>query len=169
MRFWCIWNEKSQHFDSYIRSVREIKLDLYFRSISRVYLSSGEEPVGGGRGWRRDGEEPRLTSWRRTHDESLLNSSNNSSLLRRMDGHESFSKDSSLPSYTSETNLPPIPARRPSAAGDSAPNRPPKPNRSNNNTDDEDSKKDKDSNNSDSSIWYEYGCVWMRSQDTRPV
>ena len=130
-----------------------------FRSISRVYLSSGEEPVGGGRGWRREGEEPRLTSWRRTHDESLLNSSNTSSLLRRGDGHDSFSKDSSLPSYTSETNLPPIPARRPSAVGDSAPNRPPKPNRSNNNTDDEDSKKDKDSNNSDSSIWYEYGCV----------
>merc|ERR1719318_722825 len=127
------------------------------RSISRVYLSSGEEPVGGGRSWRREGEEPRLTSWRRTHDESLLNSSNNSSLLRRVD--DSFSKDSSLPSHTSETNLPPIPARRPSAAGDSAPNRPPKPNRSNNNTDDEDSKKDKDSNNSDSSIWYEYGCV----------
>jgi len=126
------------------------------RSISRVYLSSGEEPVGGGRGWRREGEEPRLTSWRRTHDESLLNS-NNSSLLRRID--DSFSKESSLPSFTSETNLPPIPARRPSAAGDSAPNRPPKPNRSNNNTDDEDSKKDKDSNNSDSSIWYEYGCV----------
>ena len=56
-------------------------------------------------------------------------------------------------------NRPPIPARKPSAAGDGAPHRPPKPNRSNNNTDDEDCRKDKDSNNSDSSIWYEYGCV----------
>jgi len=127
------------------------------RSISRVYLSSGEEPVGGGRSWRREGEEPRLTSWRRTHDD--LNSSNNSSILRRAEGHDTFNKDSSLPSFTSDSNLPPIPARRPSTVGDSVPHRPPKPNRSNNNTDDEDCKKDKDSNNSDSSIWYEYGCV----------
>jgi len=127
------------------------------RSISRVYLSSGEEPVGGGRTWRREGEEPRLTSWRRTHDD--LNSSNNSSILRRAEGHDTFNKDSSLPSFTSDSNLPPIPARRPSTVGDSVPHRPPKPNRSNNNTDDEDCKKDKDSNNSDSSIWYEYGCV----------
>jgi len=128
------------------------------RSISRVYLSSGEDPVGGGRSWKREGEEPKLTAWRRTHDESFVNSSANSSLLRRADDSYN-SKDSSLPPYTSETNLPPVPARRPSAAGDSAPNRPPKPNQSSNNTDDEDSKKDRDSNNSDSSLWYEYGCV----------
>ena len=74
-------------------------------------------------------------SWRRTHDESL---------------------GSSRP----QSQGPPLPARKPSAAGDNntAPNRPPKP-RSNNNTDDEENRKDKDSNNSDSSIWYEYGCV----------
>ena len=100
------------------------------RSISRVYLSSGEEPIGG-KSWRREGEEPRLMSWRKTQE------------------------DSALP----QSHRPPIPARKPSAAGDGAPNRPPKPNRSNNNTDDEDCRKDKDSNNSDSSIWYEYGCV----------
>lgn len=106
------------------------------RSISRVYLSAGEETVvgGSGRGWRREGEEPRLTSWRRTATEL---------------------ESPAMPGLPG----PPIPARRPSAAGEPAPNRPPKPTRSNNNTDDEDCRKDKDSNNSDSSIWYEYGCV----------
>ena len=102
-----------------------------------MYLSSGEEPIGG-KSWRREGEEPRLMSWRKTQEESVL-----------------------------PQNRPPIPARKPSAAGDGggggggggAPHRPPKPNRSDNNTDDEDCRKDKDSNNSDSSIWYEYGCV----------
>jgi len=52
-----------------------------------------------------------------------------------------------------DTALPPIPARRPSAAGETPPNRPPKPNRSNPTTDDEDAKKDANSE------WYEYGCV----------
>jgi hypothetical protein len=50
---------------------------VVFRSISRVYLSAGEDPplvVGGGGGtgrWRnaKDGEEPRLTAWRRTGDQ----------------------------------------------------------------------------------------------------
>merc|ERR1719195_2002876 len=41
------------------------------RSISRVYLSSADEPIGG-KSWRRDGEEPRLMSWRRTHDEAVV-------------------------------------------------------------------------------------------------
>jgi len=96
------------------------------RSISRVYLSGGDDPaVGGGKGWRREGEEPKLTSWRRMGDE----------LAPR------------------DNALPPIPARRPSAAGETPPNRPPKPNRSNPTTDDEDAKKDANSE------WYEYGCV----------
>jgi hypothetical protein len=51
---------------------------VVFRSISRVYLSAGEDPplvVGGGGGpgrWRsaKDGEEPRLTAWRRTGDQA---------------------------------------------------------------------------------------------------
>ena len=96
-----------------------------------MYLSSGEDPIGG-KSWRREGEEPRLMSWRKTQEEPQL-----------------------------AQGRPPLPARKPSAAGDSGqgPHRPPKPNRSNNNTDDEDCRKDKDSNNSDSSIWYEYGCV----------
>ena len=110
------------------------------RSISRVYLSSADEPIGGNR-WKKDGEEPRLMSWRRTHDESLPRPS---------------------PGPPGPQGPPPVPSRKPSAAGDSsgtlAPNRPPKP-RSNNGTDDEENRKDKDSNNSDSSIWYEYGCV----------
>ncbi len=50
---------------------------VVFRSISRVYLSAGEDPPlvvgGGGTGgrWRnaKDGEEPRLTAWRRTGDQ----------------------------------------------------------------------------------------------------
>jgi len=119
------------------------------RSISRVYLSS-EEPVGGGgRGWRRgEGEEPRLTSWRRTATEESPSSSASFHIRRESSG---LTPDNS--------GLPPLPARRPSAVGDSGvPNRPPKPSRSQNNSDEE-GRKDKDSINSDSSIWYEYGCV----------
>ena len=99
-------------------------------------MSSADEPIGG-KSWRRDGEEPRLMSWRRTHE----------------DGGGLVSRPG-----PGQAQGPPLPARKPSAAGDNAPNRPPKP-RSNNNTDDEECRKDKDSNNSDSSIWYEYGCV----------
>jgi len=119
------------------------------RSISRVYLSS-EEPVGGGgRGWRRgEGEEPRLTSWRRTATEEPPSSSASFHIRRESSG---LTPDNS--------GLPPLPARRPSAVGESGvPNRPPKPSRSQNNSDEE-GRKDKDSINSDSSIWYEYGCV----------
>jgi len=119
------------------------------RSISRVYLSS-EEPVGGGgRGWRRgEGEEPRLTSWRRTATEESPSSSASFHIRRESSG---VTPDNS--------GLPPLPARRPSAVGESGvPNRPPKPSRSQNNSDEE-GRKDKDSINSDSSIWYEYGCV----------
>jgi len=115
------------------------------RSISRVYLSSADEPIGG-KSWRREGEEPRLMSWRRTttHEDSNLVSRPGQNQGQGGPGGQG----------------PPLPARKPSAAGDNsgAPNRPPKP-RSNNNTDDEECRKDKDSNNSDSSIWYEYGCV----------
>jgi len=119
------------------------------RSISRVYLSS-EEPVGGGgRGWRRgEGEEPRLTSWRRTATEEPPSSSASFHIRRESSG---LTPDNS--------GLPPLPARRPSAVAESGvPNRPPKPSRSQNNSDEE-GRKDKDSINSDSSIWYEYGCV----------
>ena len=115
------------------------------RSISRVYLSSADEPIGG-KSWRREGEEPRLMSWRRTttHEDSNLVSRPGQNQGQGGPGGQG----------------PPLPARKTSAAGDNsgAPNRPPKP-RSNNNTDDEECRKDKDSNNSDSSIWYEYGCV----------
>jgi len=120
------------------------------RSISRVYLSS-EEPVGGGgRGWRKgEGEEPRLTSWRRTTTEESPSTSASFQIRRESSG---LTPDNS--------GLPPLPARRPSAVGDSGgvPHRPPKPSRSQNNSDEE-GRKDKDSINSDSSIWYEYGCV----------
>jgi len=128
---------------------RKTVTDKQPRSISRVYLSS-EEPVGGGgRSWRRgEGEEPRLTSWRRTATEDSPSSSASFHIRRESSG---LSPDNS--------GLPPLPARRPSAVGESGvPNRPPKPSRSQNNSDEE-GRKDKDSLNSDSSIWYEYGCV----------
>ncbi|XP_023337883.1 protein Daple [Eurytemora carolleeae] len=89
------------------------------RSISRVYLSAGNDVIGG-RG-SRAGEEPRLTSWKKTGDTDL--------------------------------SLPPLPARRPQTP---PPSRPPKPRGSNPPTDDEESKKD---SASESSVWYEYGCV----------
>merc|ERR1719225_848095 len=106
------------------------------RSISRVYLSS-EEPVGGGgRGWRKgEGEEPRLTSWRRTTTEESPSTSASFQIRRESSG---LTPDNS--------GLPPLPARRPSAVGDSGgvPHRPPKPSRSQNNSDEE-GRKDKDS------------------------
>jgi len=72
------------------------------RSISRVYLSS-EEPVGGGgRGWRRgEGEEPRLTSWRRTATEESPSSSASFHIRRESSG---MTPDNS--------GLPPLPAER---------------------------------------------------------
>ncbi len=110
-----------------------------FRSISRVYLSSGEETplvVGGGSGgrWRatKEGEEPRLTAWRRTGDQ--------------------------------DASLPPLPARR---APTPPPNRPPKPRGGGSGTPSQDEGENskgtggsgEPDSNSESSVWYEYGCV----------
>ena len=124
---------------------------FFRRSISRVYLSSGEEPplvggrwrggkegeepplvVGGGGRWRggKEGEEPRLTAWRRTGDQ--------------------------------DASLPPLPARR---APTPPPNRPPKP-RGGSGTPTEEGEgssskggSGEPDSNSESSVWYEYGCV----------
>ena len=89
--------------------------------------------VGGGR-WRtpKEGEEPRLTAWRRTGDQ---------------DG-----------------SLPPLPARR---APTPPPNRPPKPRGGGGGSgtpsqDEGDTSKGtggEPDSNSESSVWYEYGCV----------
>ena len=129
------------------------------------------------------GEEPRLTSWRRTTTEESPSTSASfqirflSSSARFQYVNFFFRRESS--GLTPDNSgLPPLPARscrkhhlvlvyhvhvhlrRPSAVGDSGgvPHRPPKPSRSQNNSDEE-GRKDKDSINSDSSIWYEYGCV----------
>merc|ERR1719318_1565636 len=95
------------------------------RSISRVYLSSEEPVVGGGRGWRKgEGEEPRLTSWRRAATEESPSSSASFHIRRES---SCLTPDNS--------GLPPLPARRPSVVGESGgvPHRPPKPSRSQNN------------------------------------
>ena len=110
------------HFFTYVvfEFLRKWIISAFFlRSISRVYLSAGSDVIGG-RG-SRAGEEPRLTSWKKTGDTDL--------------------------------SLPPLPARRPQTP---PPSRPPKPRGSNPPTDDEESKKD---STSESSVWYEYGCV----------
>ena len=112
------WSHVAQEF------LRKCIISVFLlRSISRVYLSAGNDVIGG-RG-SRAGEEPRLTSWKKTGDTDL--------------------------------SLPPLPARRPQTP---PPSRPPKPRGSNPPTDDEESKKD---SASESSVWYEYGCVQASS------